>query len=563
MAPLDEEPHPGDRGVERRSPPCRTVAVRFQRSLALTAVLLVVWAVGPVALVAALATLAVPRVRRWLRPTWRVVGAWAASVTVVAGLVVLAPDGLLPIPPGIGSLSTPRYLGSPATPDPIDLPVPQHPRLAANGTSSTHQDAWSTGAHPGPGPLGESPSIDTAWWGTGQCGALAFDSRDRLVALCGSGAGSALHVLDPETMRAQDTLALPGRDQDGRALCGTSSFVLDDQDRAVLATADREIVAVTTADGRGTPDLTIQTSYDLASDVPDDDCLVAVMPDWSGRTWWATAAGRVGFVDPGTGAVRLLDLGEEIANTISVGEDGGVYVVSVEALYKLGVDRAGRPTVRWRTIYDRGTELKDGQPSRGSGSTPTVLPGGLVAITDNADPRMNVQFYAVDDGDLLCQRTVFEDGESATDASLVAVGPRAVVVENNYGYTGPWRTVLGRTTPGGLARVEVVDGECAVVWTSPQVAPSSVATVSLTNGLVYAYTKRRSLLGVDAWYVTAVSARTGRTAFSVRTGIGAMFDNHHAAVTLGPDGSAYVATLAGLVRVRDRVRGSAAPSSPR
>ncbi|WP_309650483.1 hypothetical protein [Nocardioides sp.] len=528
--------------------------MRFQRSLALVAVALLVWAIGPLALLLALGSLAVARVRGWLRPTWRVVTGWAATAAVLAGVVVLLPDGFLPIPPGIGSLATPRYLGSPATPQPIDLRVPQHPRLAVNGTSTMHNDGWSTDAYPGPGPLGESPSVDTAWFGTETCPTVAFDTHDRLVALCGNASGPVLHVLDPETMRAQDTLELPARpDDDG---CLASAFFLDDQDRAVTATTEREIVAVTTADGRGDPDLTIQTSYDLSGDVPDDDCLVALMPDWDGRTWFGTEQGRVGFVDPGTGKVQLLELGEEIATSFSVDQDGGVYVVTVEALYELGVDPAGRPTIRWRTIYDRGTEQKDGQPSRGSGTTPTILPSGLVAITDNADPKMNVQFYTVEDGDLVCQQTVFEDGESATDTSLVAVGPSGVVVENNYGYTGPLRTVLGRTTPGGLARVDVVDGECGVVWTNDQVAPTSVAKVSLANGLVYAYTKRRSLLGVNAWYFTAIDARTGRTAFSVRTGIGTMFDNHHSAVILGPDGSAYVATLTGMVRIRDRERSS-------
>jgi hypothetical protein len=38
----------------------------------------------------------------------------------------------------------------------------------------------------------------------------------------------------------------------------------------------------------------------------------------------------------------------------------------------------------------------------------------------------------------------------------------------------------------------------------------------------------------------------------VRTGTGTLFNNHYAAVTLGPDGSAYVATLGGMVRIRDR-----------
>ena len=32
-------------------------------------------------------------------------------------------------------------------------------------------------------------------------------------------------------------------------------------------------------------------------------------------------------------------------------------------------------------------------------------------------------------------------------------------------------------------------------------------------------------------------------------------NNHYAAVTLGPDGSAYIATLAGMVRVKDRDEG--------
>ena len=92
---------------------------------------------------------------------------------------------------------------------------------------------------------------------------------------------------------------------------------------------------------------------------------------------------------------------------------------------------------------------------------------------------------------------------------------------------------------------------CEVAWTSDQIAPTSVAKVSLETGLVYAYTTRSSRWGVNAWYLTAIEADTGRTAFSVRTGTGSMFNNHYAAVTLAPDGSVYVATLAGMVRVRD------------
>lgn len=531
--------------------------MRFQRTAALLAMGLLLWAIGPLVLVVALVTLGFPRVRRWLRPTWRVVAAWTGAFAVLAGAVVLLPDGYLPIPPGPGALVTPGYVGGPATPNPIDLQVPQHPHLTDNGSSSMHNDGWASDAYAGPGPLGESPEVDTAWYGLEECATIAFDSRQRLIALCGNISGPVLHVLDPETMRARDTLELPGRRDTGNGkkpwedLCGGAYFFLDDHDRAITATTERSIVGVTTADDQGEPALTVQSTYDLREHVPKHDCLIALMPDWDGRIWYETEDGRVGFVDPGTGRATVLDLGERIANSFSVGADGGVYVVTVNALYKLGVDPSGQPTVTWRTTYDRGTHAKTGQLSRGSGTTPTLMPGGLVAITDNAEPRMNVQFYETDDGSLVCQRAVFEDGASATENSLVSVGD-GVVVENNFGYDGPLRTMFGRVTEGGFARVDVAGGKCELVWTSDEVAPTSVAKVSLETGLVYAYTKRKSWLGVNAWYFTAISARTGRTEFSVRTGVGTLFNNHYSAVTLAPDGSAYVATLAGMVRVRDR-----------
>ena len=206
-----------------------------------------------------------------------------------------------------------------------------------------------------------------------------------------------------------------------------------------------------------------------------------------------------------------------------------------------------------RQLYDRGTEQKPGQLSQGSGTTPTLMPGGIVAITDNADPRMHVQFYRTGDGSLICQEAVFGDDVSASDNSLVSVGD-GVIVENNYGYSSPVSTLFGRAPEGGFARVDVDPGakDCETVWTSEEVAPTSVAKLSLGNGLLYAYTKRQSWIGVNAWYFTALDARTGRTAYSVRTGLGTLMNNHYSAVTIAPDGSAYVATLAGMVRIRDR-----------
>ncbi|HRD61506.1 MAG TPA: hypothetical protein PL137_11415 [Nocardioides sp.] len=504
-------------------------------------------AIGPWVFAILLVALLVPATRRRMRPTRWVLGGVVALVAVVVGVVVVLPDGRLPIPPGGGLLVTASYDGHAARPQPIPLDVPQHPGLAANGSSSMHDDAWATDSYQGPGPLGQDLEVTTAWYGLEECATLAFDPDGRLVALCGNRSGPVMHILDPETLRPVDTLDLPDRKKSDKRpwedLCGGAYFYLDAQARAVVATTDRRVLTV------DTDELDPVDEVDLSDVVPDDDCLVALLPDWEGNTWYVTQDGRVGVA----GGTAPLDLDGEIANSIA-SDDTGVYLVTTEALYKVALGDAGAPAVLWEAAYDNGNGKKPGQLSAGSGTTPTVLPSGLVAITDNAEPQMHVQFYDVADGTLVCEAAVFDNGESASDNSLVAVGDASVVVENNYGYAGPWSTMAGQSPPGGLARVDAdpETGECSVGWRSSEIAPTSVAKVSLATGLIYAYTTRQSWWGVSAWYLTAIDARTGETAFSVRTGTGTLSNNHYSAVTLGPEGSAYVATLGGMVRVRDR-----------
>lgn len=533
----------------------------MRRALAVLLVALLWWAAGPWALVAALGLLLVPRIRRafwnatpltsWSRRRW--LATTLGVVALLAGAVIVIPDGVLPIPPGPGRLVAPGYLGRPATAQPVrGYDIPTHPHLAPNGTNSIHNDAWASDAYHWAGPMGIEPRVDTAWYGVEECATLTFDSRGRLVGLCGSLAGPSLRVIDPESMRPLASLELP-RHEDSDVgpwedLCGGAYSYLDERDRAVLPTTDGRILAVSTADGDGDPDLTVDQSWDLSARL-GGDCLIALLPDHDGRIWFLTQQGLVGTVAPGSGAVRVLDLGEEIANSFAVDQDAA-YVVSDTALYRLEADGNGRPMVGWRYVYDRGLDRKPGQFTRGSGTTPTILNGGLVAITDNADPRMHVVMVDAASGRERCRAPVFDDGASATENSLVGLGD-AVIVENNYGYSSPLATLFGRSTSAGLARVST---DCHVDWTNEEIAaPTSVPKASLATGIVYVYEKRSSWWGVAAWYLTAVDVHTGRRLFSVRTGTGSLMNNNYAAIYLAPDtGAAYVATLGGLVRVADR-----------
>ena len=526
----------------------------------LTAILAAWLLLGPWVFVVSGLLLLVPRWRWWCLDNWRLTGRQVriagATVALSAALITVVPDGWLRIPSGSGLLLSPAYVGRPASEVPLSAGViTQNPHLARNGFAGGSADAWATRTSPLGGPLGEQPQVETAWFGAEHCPEIGFDSLDRLVTVCASRSTSTLHVIDPESMRKRVSLDLANPDsaptkQPGKTLCRRTPFFLDAQDRAVVATSARSIRAIRTHDGAGDPDLSTDHEWDLQPYVPAGDCLVALTADWAGRIWWASLAGLVGVVEPSTGAVAVLDLGEEIINGLTVDETG-IYVVTDRALRKLVTGPDGVPTTSWRAEYDRGSQTKPGQLNRGSGSTPVVLDQALVAITDNADPAMRVVFFEAATGREICSRAVFEKDASASESGLVSMGS-GVVVANTYGQRG-WRsTVLGRAGARGVARVDVIDGECVERWTSDQVSPAVALRASRANGSVYAWTKRPTWTGVSAWYVTAIDGESGRATWSARVGRGAAFAAGGSSLTLGPDGSLWGTSVAGLVRVRDR-----------
>ncbi|HEU5039047.1 MAG TPA: hypothetical protein VFT70_18715 [Nocardioides sp.] len=463
--------------------------MRFARTAALVGVALLWWAFGPMVLLLAAGSLYFRRVRGWLRPTRRVLLGWAVGVAVVAGLAYVVPDGWLRIAPGAGVLVTPSYVGRPAI-------------VAADEVTA---------------PLGESPRVTTKSYGTTDCHEVGFDSHGRLVTTC----EGTLRLIDPDSLRQLATKELP-------ANCPLVFSVV--RDRALVA-VDDQVVAVATADAEDEPDLTTAATVDLPGDL---GCLTGLEADGHGRTWFSTADGVVGLVD-GT-RVRTLDLDDTVDRPLAVADDA-VYVPGSGALHKV-IAAKGRPVLAWSSAYDGGER----------GSAPVVLPSGLVAVADDRDPRLQVVLHRGDTGDVACRVELFDDDESATDGGMVAAGD-GVLVLNQHGYGGTLSTALGRTTTGGIARV---DQRCDVSWESDLDAPSGAPAVSTEAGLAYVYTKRHSWLGANAWYLTAVDLDTGRAVWARRTGLGVLRDNHGGIVTLGPDGSVYVPVLGGFVRVRDR-----------
>jgi hypothetical protein len=427
--------------------------------------------------------------------------------------------------------------------------------MAPNERSNIHTDAWQTDTNRLPGPLGRGMTRVSASH-TSDCGSVTFDSKGRIVTVCvglqGPGAGGAgLNLLDPHTL---DTLAeynLPPR-QPGvpnglfTDFSGGGYFYLDNQDRAIVPTTTRHLFVVAET---AQPGFVLQRDYDLTSAVPQGDKIISALPDWTGRYWFASTAGVVGTVDPASGAVKSIDTHEKIGNSFAVDETNGAFIVTDAALYRFQAGADGTPAVSWRTPYENDGTMKPGQTEVGSGTTPTLTPSGLVAITDNADP-IHIAVFRRRDGAFVCHAPVFAKGASDTDQSLIGAGS-SFIAENNYGYSGPSATEQGGTTTPGLERVDVdSSGRCHKVWHSDEIAPSVVPKLSLANGIVYTYTKPAGVKS-DPWYLTALDFRSGKTLFKFKAGSGLGFNNNYAPVTIGPDGTVYVGTLGGIVAVRD------------
>ncbi|MEA2161130.1 MAG: hypothetical protein QOD66_3510 [Solirubrobacteraceae bacterium] len=474
--------------------------------------------------------------------------------------------------------TTPTYSGHPATPAPVHgvAPTPRNPYMAANGGSEIHNDAWQTDAYTWAGPLGRSPqTLSSALVPNRDCGSLAFDQHGRVISVCVGISGPQLYMFDPNTLATLATFSLPPRQDLPSNLfqdfTGGGYFYLDNQDRVVTSTTTRHIYVIAETPGG----FTLQHDYDLSQVLTSTEKITSALPDAHGLLWFvARRDGVVGTLKLSTGAVHVLRIGNgaqgEIENSFATdtGGGGGVYIATNRKLYRFRARAGGAPTISWQVTYPNSFQAKPGQVDDGTGTTPTVMAGGYVNITDNADP-MDIVVYRtalrptrvvrrhghrrrVRTGRMVCRVPLFTRGASDTENSVIVAG-RAMMIENNYGYTGPASITAGALTAPGFARVDINrDGRgCHLVWTnSTERAPTVVSKLSLATGLIYTYTKDPGPL--DPWYWTALDFRTGKTVFKQLAGTGSLgFNNNYAGLALSRRGTAYLGTLGGLIAFRD------------
>ena len=495
------------------------------------------------------------------------IGLLTAALTCPAGAAV-AVTAPTPIPNAPAASPLTPYIGAPAVQKPLFPPsIPQNKYQSTNPWNSVHNDPYASDTYTTSGPLGRSPVVTSTWLGTPAVPVdlvvvTTFDKAGRLVAagtIADTTTGRAwvrLFLIDGDTLATLATYDLPVQTFDPSDVtfrpAGTY-FYSDNQDRIVIGSSARTMLVLSHDDDSFTVDKTISLKKAIAA----DDEFESLQADYDGHTWFATKGGVMGTVDLEKGKVlgTYAMSGEQIINSMAADPDGGLYVASTKRMYRFDTTAKGKPSLTWRMKYDSGDRVKPGQVGLGTGTTPTLMGDKYVAITDNADPRMHVMVYkraATVSGDrVACKVPVFQRNRSATENSLIGTN-KSLVVENNYGYASMDTTTGGVTTTPGITRIDVKSGKCSKKWTNFQESiPSAVSKLSVSNGLIYTYTKPSGPGTDDPWYFTAMDFRTGKVVYKVLTGTGKLYNNHYASVYLGPNGAAYVGVLGGIVKIRD------------
>ena len=457
----------------------------------------------------------------------------------------------------------------------------------ASGGSNMHNDAYVSDVNEASGPAGHNSIIRSRTQGFGGYGTLTFDNQGRIVAVYGNARKFQLELLDAENLQELASYDLPPRSwlfplqgvMPWKYIGAGMYFYLDHQGRAIIPTTRNTIMVIQTpanpADG-----FKLLREYDASQHVvqlpwPKLDSIAWVMPEWpdnkehaannagTPRYWYATIEGLVGVIDTDTGKISTWKVpGEIIENSFAVGEEG-IFMMSDQAMYRLAWKDDAIVTV-WKQVYDRGPAAKAGHITRGSGTSVTLAGSptdGLVAITDNAAPRIHLELYRRNNGEKVCSIPLFSEEASGTDLSALAfehadqggqpTGHFSIMVENNYGHH-----VFPMPDPHrGITRVDAFrepDGSfrCHTIWESDE-AGIAGAKLALNNGLLYMYINDNS--PALSGYFAALDFNSGKTVYRQHTGMGHGYNAWQGVLFLHPDnGALYTTTIFGIVMMQDK-----------
>ena len=400
----------------------------------------------------------------------------------------------------------------------------------------------------------------------GECATATFDRAGRIVTVCVGVDGPRLAMFDPQTLDLLTVFPLPPRipspAQGGNPFTdfsGGGYFYLDNEDRVVIPTTTRHIWVIGQTANEAGPLFQLEHDYDVSAAVPAGDGIISAMPDWAGHIWFVSGGGVIGIVDPPTGVVRSVALGERIGNSFAVDETGGVYIVTDAAMYRFDCGPDGWPLAELARALRQHRHQEAGPDAGGLRHDAHAARPGVRRDHRQRRPDEHRRLPAGEAGERAAEWSAripsSSSAQGATDQSLIG----ADRVDRRREQLRLHRPDVGDERRHDDARLRAG---------RHQGRPER-----LPDGLAEHRPRRRRRWSRSSRWRTASSTRTRsrrtRTAPTPGTsprstsatatmvykrlaGTGLGFNNNFAPVSLGPDGTAYVGALGGLVMLRDR-----------
>lgn len=487
--------------------------------------------------------------------------------------------------------------------------IPSHPRLAANNFGSAHCDAYCSESVDLDAPCTKNIRVIRQVNEHGYTPVMVCNDRNQMigVSLNLDDKWYTLVVFDSEC-NILNSVPLFQKDASG-SFAGGYFFLDNNNDTVVISTTTLSSYNTrnVASSGNNKTENTIQRNW-VSSDLTgmweglEGNVIYSAMPVWTHgeNLYWVLFAGKFNLdlevpytpgnspcamavvkieenpSNPGEWITTMYDcipLDDQWNNNTFAVDDTGAYFVTNAVdnttgnlenaacgyLHKMSFDESNKKIRKvWSVGHESCKKMKDGQKNLGSGTTPTLMDDGnnrLVAITDNAEPRMNVCVYNRDDGSLVSKTPVFPKGRSANDASLIGVGS-TVFVENNYGHLANYpcsqlRDPNSKRPPiePGMSRIEVQTSpkpSAQVMWTDSKTSFLAMSMLARKKGVIYAHTADWS--GAEGttegamYYISAIDAYNGKNIWNAELGRGVRFCHDYGGVYFNRDGNLFVGT---------------------
>lgn len=478
------------------------------------------------------------------------------------------------------------------------LEPPKNPFLADSAWPMTHRNPYVQASSPLPGPTSRDSLRFPRYQGGGFINitqAMSAPYNDGTLVAWGSSMGSVYkNTVSKEKLTQIDLVKKP--DAVNLANATTGAYTLLDRDNHFFVPGPGKLYAYTDAIvGDASSKINLARTFSLPAEAlraaPQDDPIVGLNMLYDGYLALATKRGTVMVVSRDFQEYHYLMLGdadgEEVSNSIAVDENGGIYVVTGEAMYRvqwtgkaLSLDSADGG---WESLYENGADIQvPGRLGSGSGSTPTLMGVGdqdkFVVITDGQKITHLVLFWRDEipanwepiapgkDRRIAAELPVDygnPDREySISEQSVLVSGYGAVVVNNDYGLkeqsSNPMLANLlnglvvffsntKRYAPYGVEKFEwnPQTRQLDVAWFNNDIScPNGIPTMSTASNLFYCIGQRNAV-----WNLEALDWDTGSSAFYRPMSSLFIHNSFYASTQIGPYGDIWTGTTSGVVQL--------------